>query len=48
MGRQGPKSKAVAAVLGGNLYQKTRREGVQKGEIDVEVLLEGAERLAAV
>jgi len=48
VGRQGPKNKAVAAVLGGNLYQKTRREGVQKGEIDVEVLLEGAERLAAV
>lgn len=48
VGRQGPKNKAVAAVLGRNLYQKTRREGFQKGEIDVEVLLEGAERLAAV
>ncbi|KAK5131543.1 hypothetical protein LTR08_000870 [Meristemomyces frigidus] len=48
-----PKSRAVAAVLGGDLYQKTRKaptdgQGRQKGEIDVEVLLEGAEKLAAV
>lgn len=48
-----PKSRAVAAVLGGDLYQKTRKApadgfGRQKGEIDVEVLLEGAEKLAAV
>lgn len=45
------KNKAVAAVLGGDLYQKTRRAdavGRQKGDIDVEVLLEGAEKLAAV
>jgi hypothetical protein len=52
-GRQ-PKNKAVAAVLGGDLYRRTRRDEVttgaarQKGEVDVEVLLEGAERLAAV
>lgn len=48
-GRQ-PKNKAVAAVLGGDLYQRTRRDPStrQKGEVDVEVLLEGAERLAAV
>jgi hypothetical protein len=49
-----PKNKAVAAVLGGDLYQRTRRDEVttgsarQKGEVDVEILLEGAERLAAV
>lgn len=46
-----PKNKAVAAVLGGDLYQKTRstdRTGRQKGDIDVEVLLQGAEKLAAV
>lgn len=50
-GTRQPKSKAVAAVLGGELYQKTRKtdnSGRQKGDIDVEVLLEGAERLAAV
>lgn len=48
-GRQ-PKSKAVAAVLGGELYKQTRRpEGNrQKGDLDVEVLLEGAEKLASV
>jgi hypothetical protein len=51
-GRQ-PKNKAVAAVLGGDLYQRTRKEGTgapgrQKGDVDVEVLLQGAERLAAV
>lgn len=50
-GRQ-PKNKAVAAVLGGDLYQRTRKDGIaavrQKGEVDVEVLLEGAEKLAAV
>jgi hypothetical protein len=43
-----PKSRAVAAVLGGDLYAKTRRAERHKGEIDVEVLLEGAEKLAAV
>lgn len=52
-GNRQPKSRAVAAVLGGDLYQRTRREGAaasgrQKGEIDVEVLLEGAEKLAGV
>ena len=49
-GRQ-PKNKAVAAVLGGDLFQATRRvdtTGRQKGGIDVEVLLHGAEKLAAV
>ncbi|KAK0264113.1 hypothetical protein LTR91_021286 [Friedmanniomyces endolithicus] len=49
-----PKSRAVAAVLGGDLYQKTRKatdsgaSSRQKGDIDVDVLLEGAEKLAAV
>ncbi|KAK5169186.1 uncharacterized protein LTR77_006495 [Saxophila tyrrhenica] len=45
-----PKNKAVAAVLGGDLYQRTRtgETGRQKGELDVEVLLKGAEKLAAV
>jgi predicted MPP superfamily phosphohydrolase len=48
-GRQTPRNKAVAAVLGGDLYQRTRKEGTrQKGEVDVDVLLEGAERLLAV
>lgn len=48
-GRQTPRNKAVAAVLGGDLYQRTRREGMRaKGEVDVEVLLEGAERLLNV
>lgn len=50
-GQRQPRSKAVAAVLGGELYQRTRKEGAavrQKGEVDVEVLLEGAERLLAV
>ena len=51
-GARQPKNKAVAAVLGGDLYQKTRRPGTQTskgaGEIDVEVLLHGAEKLAAV
>lgn len=50
-GSRQPKNKAVAAVLGGELYQQTRKESAaarQKGEVDVEVLLEGAERLAAV
>jgi hypothetical protein len=53
-GSRQPKNKAVAAVLGGDLYQRTRRDEVttgsarQKGEVDVEILLEGAERLAAV
>jgi len=50
-----PKSRAVAAVLGGDLYQRTRKEGAaqgqagrQKGEVDVDILLEGAEKLANV
>ena len=52
-GGRRPKSRAVAAVLGGDLYQKTRKPegsgvGRQKGELDVEVLLEGAEKLGAV
>lgn len=50
-GSRQPKSKAVAAVLGGELYQQTRKEGLaarQKGEVDVSVLLEGAEKLLAV
>lgn len=51
-GRHQPKSKAVAAVLGGDLYLQTRRPADfgerQKGEIDVEVLLQGAEKLVAV
>lgn len=52
--RQQPKNKAVAAVLGGDLYQRTRLPGYERerekkaGEIDVEVLLQGAEKLAAV
>jgi hypothetical protein len=49
-GPRQPKNKAVAAVLGGDLYNKTRApEGSrQKGEVDVEALLRGAEKLAAV
>lgn len=46
-----PKNKAVAAVLGGDLFQATRRTdaaGRQKGDLDVEVLLHGAEKLGAV
>jgi hypothetical protein len=46
-----PKSKAVAAVLGGDMYQRTREGGGevrQKGDVDVEVLLAGAEKLAGV
>ncbi|KAK3672189.1 hypothetical protein LTR78_007942 [Recurvomyces mirabilis] len=49
-----PKSRAVAAVLGGDLFKQTRdgtnnnSVGRQKGEVDVDVLLEGAEKLAAV
>lgn len=36
-------------MLGGDLYAKTRgNEGRQKGEIDVEVLLQGAEKLSAI
>ena len=49
--RAQPKSRAVAAVLGGDLYAKTRREGANvraEGEVDVGVLLEGAERLCGV
>ena len=49
-GRQ-PKNKAVAAVLGGELYQRTRNTEAaskQKGDMDVEVLLHGAEKLAGV
>lgn len=50
-GQRQPKSRAVAAVLGGDLYNRTRQESTSariKGELDVEVLLEGAERLLAV
>ena len=42
---------AVAAVLGGDLYRKTRtgQSGKQnKGDIDVELLLRGAEKLCRV
>ncbi|KAK3112396.1 hypothetical protein LTR53_011367 [Teratosphaeriaceae sp. CCFEE 6253] len=52
-GASRPKSRAVAAVLGGDLYQRTRSAnpgdtpGRHKGELDVEVLLQGAERLGA-
>lgn len=48
-GARQPRNKAVAAVLGGDLYQRTREGEVRgKGEVDVEVLLRGAEKLAAV
>lgn len=49
-GPRQPKNKAVAAVLGGDLYNKTRAPETtrQKGEINVEALLQGAEKLAAV
>lgn len=46
-----PRSKAVAAVLGGDMYQRTREGGGEartKGEVDVEALLAGAEKLAGV
>jgi hypothetical protein len=44
-----PKNKAVAAVLGGDLFQATRgTTEKKKGELDVELLLHGAEKLAAV
>lgn len=45
-----PKNKAVVAVLGGDLYAKIQRQpdSRQKGEVDVELLLQGAEKLAAV
>jgi len=46
--RAGPKSRAVAAVLGGDLYMRTRGQVRQKGEVDVDLLLEGAEKLGAV
>lgn len=50
-GRQA-KSRAVAAVLGGPLYAATRQDANQrqrqKGEVDVSILLEGAERLCNV
>lgn len=49
-GARQPKSRAIAAVLGGDLYERTRREGTArlKGDVDIELLLHGAERLAAV
>lgn len=49
-GPRQPKNKAVAAVLGGDLYNKTRAPETsrQKGEMNVEALLQGAEKLAAV
>ena len=46
-----PRARAVAAVLGGDLFQRTRRPDVgdrQKGDVDVELLLRGAEKLIAV
>lgn len=44
-----PKNKAVAAVLGGDLFQATRNGSERKkGDLDVEVLLQGAEKLATV
>ncbi|KAF2862247.1 DASH complex, subunit Spc34 [Piedraia hortae CBS 480.64] len=46
-----PKNRAVAAVLGGDLYARTRRitsTQQKSGEWDVEALLTGAEKLAAV
>lgn len=59
--RQPRRNTAVAAVLGGDLYRKTRTgnttdgrpryaraAGRDKGDIDVEVLLEGAEKLCGV
>lgn len=46
-GRQA-RSRAVQAVLGGELYARTRGEGRVKGEVDVGLLLEGAERLGGV
>lgn len=42
---------AVAAVLGGDLHEqirKSERRGSSKGEVDVEVLLRGAEKLCGV
>lgn len=40
---------AVAAVLGGDLHSRIRRSEAQtKGELDVEVLLHGAEKLGGV
>lgn len=50
-GARQPKSKVVAAVLGGDLYSRTRATNAtsrQKGDLDVEILLEGAEKLSAV
>lgn len=51
-GARQPKSKVVAAVLGGDLYSRTRSTtnipGRQKGDLDVELLLHGAEKLANV
>ncbi|KAF2724280.1 DASH complex, subunit Spc34 [Polychaeton citri CBS 116435] len=46
-----PRNKAVAAVLGGEMYARTRQQTDRlrvKGELDVELLLQGAEKLAAV
>jgi len=49
-----PRNKAVAAVLGGDLYLKTRGAEAEQsrrgaaGDMDVEVLLLGAEKLAGV
>ena len=47
-GRREPKNRAIAAVLGGDLFAKTRRVESTKGQLDVEVLLQGAEKLAAL
>lgn len=44
-----PRSRAVAAVLGGDLYAKIQPSyGRHAGEIDVDILLQGAEKLATV
>lgn len=50
-GARQPKSKVVAAVLGGDLYSQTRSTNIPgrpKGDLDVELLLHGAEKLANV
>ncbi|KAI0404692.1 DASH complex subunit Spc34 [Xylaria palmicola] len=39
---------AVAAVLGGDLHDQIRRSGHRKDDVDVEVLLRGAEKLCTV
>jgi hypothetical protein len=51
MGVTGPRrNTAVAAVLGGKLVERIRKGGGvgRSGEVDVDVLLEGAEKLCGV